>query len=167
MLSRTSPMPTDATAPSMPAGLEWDALRNDLSAGTLAWLLQFLVVLVLVCAATCVYLWQTSTISDSTTQVRDMQVELRDLERSNVTLMLQVAQWNSPPYIEQEARKQGMAPGQVPQFVQVPFEIDPTAASQPETSMQAAVLERITSRLSDLAQSLGQPGTLGLAVRLP
>ena len=167
MLSRTSPMPPDATAPSLPTGLEWDALRNDLSAGTLASLLQFLLVLVLTCAATCVYLWQTSTISDSTTAVGDMQAELRDLERSNVTLMLQVAQWNSPPYIEQEARKQGMAPGQVPQFVQVPLEIDPMAVNEPEAPLQAAVLERITSRLSDLAQSLGQPSTLGLAVRLP
>lgn len=82
-------------------------------------LLRFLVILILISGITCVYLWQASTISVIRDDVASLREQLKAQERQNVALMLQLAQWNSPSYIEAEAKRQGLVPAPAPIHVQI------------------------------------------------
>jgi cell division protein FtsL len=82
-------------------------------------LLRFLLVLLLLCGLTCLYLWQASTVTDIQQHISELNLESAEYERANVTLMLQVARWYSPEYVIREATAQGMHPNVNPVFVTV------------------------------------------------
>ena len=113
MLNRSS-----LTTPAL--RLNWGALLRGLLAGPNAWLMQLTLIAVVVSLLACIYLWQSSALRDIQKDTRRTEQQLIDLERQNVFLMLQVAQWNAPAYIEEKARRDGMVPGQTPLAMQVP-----------------------------------------------
>jgi len=113
MLNRSS-----LTTPAL--RMNWGALLRGLLAGPNAWLMQLTLIAVVVSLLACAYLWQSSALRDIQKDTRQTEQELTDLERQNVSLMLQVAQWNAPAYIEEKARREGMVPGQTPLAMQVP-----------------------------------------------
>jgi cell division protein FtsL len=113
MLNRTS-----LTTPGL--RLNWGALLRGLLAGPNAWLMQLTLIAVVVSLLACGYLWQSSSLRDIQKDTRRTEQAVTELERENVSLMLQVAKWNAPAYIEEKARREGMVPGQTPLAMQVP-----------------------------------------------
>ena len=107
MLNRTS-----LTTPGM--RLNWGALLRGVLAGPNAWLMQLTLIAVVVSLLACAYLWQSSALRDIQKDTRQTERMLTTLEHENVSLMLQLAKWNAPAYIEERARKEGMVPGQTP-----------------------------------------------------
>jgi hypothetical protein len=81
---------------------------------------RFLILLVIISGLTCLYVWQADTISAIKGNTQTMMDEIQDLERQNVTLMLEYSRWDAPSYIETESRNSGMVVGQAPIRVQLP-----------------------------------------------
>ncbi len=100
--------------------LAWGALRKRLLAGPNAWLSQLVLIAVMVSLLACAYLWQSNAISDIEGDTVVTLQKTAKLERSNTDLMLQLARWNHPAHIEQEARKQGMVPARPALVMQSP-----------------------------------------------
>lgn len=131
MLNRTS-----LTTPGM--RLNWGALLRGVLAGPNAWLMQLTLIAVVGSLLACAYLWQSSALRDIQNDTRQTDRMVTTLERENVSLMLQVAKWNAPAYIEEKARQEGMVPGQTPLVMQVPKPSRPVP--QPRTWMGNAAL---------------------------
>jgi cell division protein FtsL len=146
MLNRTS-----LTTPGM--RLNWGALLRGLLAGPNAWLMQLTLIAVVVSLLACAYLWQSSALRDIQKDTRQTERMLTTLEHENVSVMLQVAKWNAPAYIEEKARKEGMVPGQTPLAMQVPKPTQP--APQPHSWMGDA-----TSRWQQLISSVPRPAAV-------
>jgi len=73
-------------------------------------LLRFLLVLILLCGLTSLYLWQTSIVTQIQQETRELNLANAEYEKENVELMLQVARWHGPEYIFEGARSRGMQP---------------------------------------------------------
>lgn len=130
MLNRTSiPTPNARTA--------WGAVLRGLFAGPSAWLIRLALITVVVSLLMCVYLWQVTTIQDIETDTRDIQQKIDQLEHDNVTLMLQLAQWNHPAFIERTARQQGLTPGKAPLVMHVPLAAEPRGPGEATTDVPA------------------------------
>jgi cell division protein FtsL len=149
MLNRTS-----LTTPGM--RLNWGALLRGVLAGPNAWLMQLTLIAVVVSLLACAYLWQSSALRDIQKDTRQTERMLTTLERENVSLMLQVAKWNAPAYIEEKARREGMVPGQTPLAMQVPKPTQPVP--QPHSWMGDAA-----SRWQQLINSVPRPAVTILA----
>jgi cell division protein FtsL len=106
-------------------------LRHQWLAEPTTGLVRFLLVLVLASALTCVYVWQASTIAAVEHDTTRLRLRLAELERQNTSLMLQLAQWNAPAYIEAQARQQGMIPVRQPRYVSLEDVSDTLSDSQP------------------------------------
>ena len=146
MLNRTS-----LTTPAL--RLNWGALLRGLLAGPNAWLMQLTLIAVVVSLLACAYLWQSSALRDIQKDTRQTEQKLTDLEHQNVSLMLQVTQWNAPAYIEEKARREGMVPGQTPLAMQVPNPAQP--ASQPHSGM-----DDLGSRWQELINRVPRPAAV-------
>ena len=130
MLNRTSiPTPDARTA--------WGALLKGLLAGPSAWLIRLALITVVISLLMCVYLWQVTTIQDIERDTRVTQQKIDQLEHDNVTLMLQLAQWNHPAFIERTARQQGLAPGQAPLVMHVPLAAERPSAAEATADVPA------------------------------
>jgi predicted PurR-regulated permease PerM len=112
MLNRAVSSPT--WAPS-----RWAEWRRGLSTRQAAILLRYVLVVAVLCAAGCLYLWQVNTISILSNETMKLERQARDKEAANVLLMQQLAQWESPAYIDQRVRALGMAPAGPPLRVKV------------------------------------------------
>ena len=140
MLNRTSISTPDSR-------VTWGVTAKGLLAGPSAWLIQLAVIAVVICLLTCVYLWQSSTISQIERDTQQTTQKIDELEHTNVALMLQLAALNQPAYIEHAAREQGLAPGKTPLVMQVP--VAATAASASASApAEAPLWQRLVSRLS-------------------
>ncbi len=91
-----------------------DTVLEGTLVGPTSVLLKFLVGLLLVSGLTCIYLWQASEIPSIEWKTQDLEVRTGAEVQKNVALMLQVAQWNSPSWIESKASTQGMVPSDQP-----------------------------------------------------
>jgi len=145
MLNRTS-----LTTPGM--RLNWGALLRGLITGRLlagpnAWLMQLTLIAVVVSLLACAYLWQSSALRDIQKNTRQTEQKLTELERENVSLMLQVAKWNAPAYIEDQARREGMAPGQTPLAMQVPKPAQPAPQAHSGMSDAASRWQELINRV--------------------
>jgi hypothetical protein len=153
----------------------WRALRirgihDSLFAGPNAWLKQLVLLFTIACLLTCAYLWQSSAIAAIQKDTRRAETESIELERANVALMVQVAQWNSPAYIKEKARQGKLTPASDglnrPQVIEVPMApaagaslsgldwaaADPAVAVVAST--RAAILWRqLTAQLAALADA--------------
>ena len=151
MLNRTS-----LTTPAL--RLNWGALLRGLLAGPNAWLMQLTLIAVVVSLLACAYLWQSSALRDIQKDSRQTEQEVTDLERQNVSLMLQVAQWNAPAYIEEKARREGMVPGQTPLAMQVPNPAQPAPQARSGMGDLASRWQQLISRVPRPAAVI-QPAT--------
>ena len=140
MLNRSS-----LTTPAL--RMNWGALLRGLLAGPNAWLMQLTLIAVVVSLLACAYLWQSSALRDIQKDTRQTEQELTDLERQNVSLMLQVAQWNAPAYIEEKARREGMVPGQTPLAMQVPNPAQPAPQARSGMDDMASRWQQLLSRV--------------------
>ena len=140
MLNRSS-----LTTPAL--RLNWGALLRGLLAGPNAWLMQLTLIAVVISLLACVYLWQSSALRDIQKDTRNTEQELTGLERQNVSLMLQVAQWNAPAYIEDKARREGMVPGQTPLAMQVPNYAKPAPQARSGMGDVASRWRQLISRV--------------------
>ena len=147
MLNRTS-----LTTPGL--RLNWGALLRGLLAGPNAWLMQLTLIAVVVSLLTCGYLWQSSSLRDIQKDTRQTERMLTELERQNVSLMLQVAKWNAPAYIEEKARREGMVPGQTPLAMQVPV----SAQAMPEA--RSGMMSDAASRWQQLISRVPRPAAI-------
>jgi hypothetical protein len=59
------------------------------------------------CAVGCLYLWQVNDLSTLHERTLELQSRARGLEQQNVMLAEQLAQWNSPDYVDKLSTKQG------------------------------------------------------------
>ena len=140
MLNRSS-----LTTPAL--RMNWGALLRGLLAGPNAWLMQLTLIAVVVSLLACAYLWQSSALRDIQKDTRQTEQELTDLERQNVSLMLQVAQWNAPAHIEEKARREGMVPGQTPLAMQVPNPAQPAPQARSGMDDMASRWQQLLSRV--------------------
>jgi hypothetical protein len=95
----------------------------------------------------CIYLWQSSALCDIQNDTWETEHKLTEMERQNVSLMLQVAKWNAPAYIEEKARREGMVPGQTPLAMQVPNPAQPAPRARSSTSEVVSRWQQIISHL--------------------
>jgi hypothetical protein len=93
-----------------------DAVQPAHAAG----LLQFLILLAVFSALTCLYVWQANTILSIRAETQAMTRQTQALERRNVSLMLEYARWDTPGYIEEASSELGMMVAQEPIRVQLP-----------------------------------------------
>lgn len=113
MLNRAMSSPT--WTPS-----RWTNWRRTLSRKDTASLLRYVLVVAVLCLVGCLYLWQVNDIKNISNDTVDLRVEASALEAVNVSLMQQLAQWQSPAYIEQRGGALGLAPAGEPLRVKVP-----------------------------------------------
>ena len=98
----------------------WPALRDAWQAGLKSGFFHFLLILVLASGLTCLYVWQTTAISTIEHDTDVLHAGIRQIERENVALIVQVARWHAPGYVAQKAAEQGLVSGQSPLYVKLP-----------------------------------------------
>lgn len=91
--------------PATWAPARWDGWRRGLLAGPTSALLRYALALMILCLITCLYLLQANQLARLNEATLRLQQEAAQLERQNLTLKLQLAQWNSPAYVRHEALK--------------------------------------------------------------
>jgi len=97
----------------------WTDLRGGLSDRQAAMVRRYVLMVVILSALGCIYLWQVNVMTDlrqRTTAMRDQTVEV---EGANSVLMQQLARWESPSRIEQAANAAGWRRVDTPTYVQV------------------------------------------------
>jgi hypothetical protein len=93
---------------------------SDQAVAATSALLRFLILLVIISGLTCLYVWQANSISAIKGGTQIIMDEIQDLDRQNVSLMLEYSRWDAPDYIEAESRRSGMVTGQAPVRVPLP-----------------------------------------------
>lgn len=68
---------------------------------------RYLLMLAALCALGCAYLWQASDLSQLHRKILNLEWQAANLEKENMRLAQQSAQWNTPSYIEERMRKEG------------------------------------------------------------
>ncbi|GEM_PF-1219046 len=139
------------------AGIGWGTLRKGLFVGPGAWLAQLVLVFTIACILACAYLWQSTAIAEIEADTARTRRALQQLEQENVALMVQVAQWNSPAYIEERARRNGWVPAATPIILETPL---PTVAEEPQSTADW-VLAEIVALWHQLLDNAAEP-VLGL-----
>lgn len=154
MLNRTVvslPMPKARPGSAEGTASSWGALRRGLYTGPHAWLKQLVLGFIIACALTCVYLWQSSNLAAIQKDTGATRRALERLERDNVALMLQVAQLNSPAYIQERARRSGLTTERTTVVLEVPR---PTATPTTAQPIAEAVLAEATALWRSLMEEL-------------
>ncbi len=98
----------------------WADRRSSLFARQAAMARRYVFLVVILSALGCLYLWQVNMITDLRVQTQDLREQAKGIEGGNADLMQQLAQWESPAYIEQQALAAGWRPADAPTYVQVP-----------------------------------------------
>lgn len=75
--------------------------------GPTSGLLRYVLIAAALAAIGCLYLWQVNDLSTLHDKTVKLQWEARSLEQQNVVLAQQLAQWNSPAYVDQRSTEQG------------------------------------------------------------
>jgi hypothetical protein len=114
MLNQTISAPT--LAPS-----RWTDWRRGLTDRQAAMVRRYVVMVIVLSALGCIYLWQMNVIMELRQQTRAMRDQTEEIEGANAPLMLRLAQWQSPGHIEQAAKAAGWLRAETPIYVQVPF----------------------------------------------
>ncbi|MEJ5199299.1 MAG: septum formation initiator family protein [Anaerolineae bacterium] len=135
-------------------GVSWGPLPKGLVATPSAWLIQLVLLFAATCLLACVYLWQSSAVAEIAKDTRRTEAAIARLERENVALMVQVARWNHPAYIEEQARKQGLAPASAPLALEVPVVTPTPTRPSPALSAARSVWRQFMDRLPRPAASI-------------
>jgi hypothetical protein len=152
MAYSTFPQSTHPLTPRSPSGgalprrfepaTRSGAARNpDASESTAATtdVLRFLILLAILCGLACLYVWQANTISALREVTQTIRAEVKVIERQNVSLMLEYAQYDRPARIEAQSSQAGMVAGQTPVRVQLSGLTAYQAATSPETKYASSV----------------------------
>ena len=99
----------------------WADWRRGLSDRQAAMVRRYVLMVVVLSALGCIYLWQVNLITDLRQRTGATLDQVTELEGTNVSLMQQLAQWESPSHIDQAARAAGWQRVDAPMVVQVPF----------------------------------------------
>ena len=75
---------------------------------------RYVFLVVILSALGCLYLWQVNVITDLRAQTKALRGQAEGIEGGNADLMQQLAQWESPAYIEQQALAAGWRPADAP-----------------------------------------------------
>ena len=113
MLNRTISSPT--WTPN-----RWTDLRGGLSDRQAAMVRRYVLMVVILSALGCIYLWQVNVITDLRQKTWRMHAQTVEVEGANSVLMQQLARWESPSRIEQAASAAGWRRVDTPTYVQVP-----------------------------------------------
>ena len=132
------------------------SLHKNLFAGPYAWLAQVVVIFVIGCLLACVYLWQSSAISDIQDQTQQIEAKSGQLEHDNVALMLQVAQWNRPDYIADKARQLGLVAGQTPVVMKIPLTTHAPEAAITVFDNVAGLWQQLIERMPEASSVMVQ-----------
>jgi hypothetical protein len=106
------------------------AVGTDQTAAAASALLRFLILLVILSALTCLYVWQANSISAIKGDTQIMRNEIEELDIQNTSLMLEYSSWDAPGYIDTESSDSGMVTGQAPLRVQLPHSSLPDQAAK-------------------------------------
>jgi hypothetical protein len=112
MLNRTISSPT-----WMPD--RWTDLRGGLSDRQAAIVRRYVLMVIILSALGCIYLWQVNVITDLRQRTTAMRAQTVEVEGANSVLMQQLARWESPSRIEQAASAAGWRRVATPTYVQV------------------------------------------------
>jgi len=108
----------------------WTNWRRALSRKETSILFRYLLVVSVLCALGCVYIWQVNTISNISNDTLALESQAESLEAGNVILMQQLALWESPSYIAQRVRELKMVTAPEPLRVKVPLADLPGGAEE-------------------------------------
>jgi len=109
----------------------WTDLRRGLSDRQAALVRRYVLLVILLSALGCIYLWQVNVITDLRQRTWKMHAQTEEIEGMNVVLMQQLAQWESPGHIDQAARAASWQRVAAPAYVQVQ-----SIAEAPTSSIQ-------------------------------
>ncbi|MGC8779865.1 MAG: FtsB family cell division protein [Anaerolineae bacterium] len=140
-------------------GVSWRPLPRDLVSTPSAWLVQLTLLFAATCLLACVYLWQSSAVADIQKDTQRTAAAIARLERENVALMVQVARWNHPAYIEEQARKQGLVPAPAPLALEVPAPAPAPAQPSPVLSAARSIWRQFMDRLPRPAAAIANATT--------
>lgn len=98
----------------------WTDLRGGLSDRQAARVRRYVLMVVILSALGCIYLWQVNVITDLRQKTWRMRAQTVEVEGANSVLMQQLARWQSPSRIEQAATAAGWRRVDAPTYVQVP-----------------------------------------------
>jgi hypothetical protein len=93
--------------------------RSGLSDRQAALVRRYVLLVVILSALGCVYLWQINVITDLRQRTWKMHADTQEIEGMNAVLMQQLAQWESPSHIDQAARAAGWQRVGAPAYVEV------------------------------------------------
>jgi hypothetical protein len=112
MLNQTVSSPT--WTPS-----RWTDRRRGLSDRQAALVRRYVLLVVILSALGCIYLWQVNVITHLRQETWKMHIQTVEIEGSNAMLMEKLARWESPSRIEQAASAAGWRRADTPMYVQV------------------------------------------------
>jgi len=98
----------------------WTDLRGGLSDRQAARVRRYVLMVVILSALGCIYLWQVNVITDLRQKTWRMRAQTVEVEAANSVLMQQLARWQSPSHIEQAATAAGWRRVDAPTYVQIP-----------------------------------------------
>ncbi len=112
-------------------------------------LLQFLAVVCFLCAVACLYFSEANTIAGIRNNTLRLNAQAASLERENSALMVEVASWNRPAYIQSKADTLKLVPAAQPTYVQVPSPQAPVqAVAEPRSADLATWWQSLANELS-------------------
>ena len=85
----------------------WLHQRREALAGPTSNLLRYVMIAAILTAIGCAYLWQVNSLSDIYDKTLGLQADASELEKQNVVLAEQLAQWNSPAYVGKRSTEEG------------------------------------------------------------
>jgi hypothetical protein len=97
----------------------WTDLRGGLSDRQAAMVRRYVLMVVILSALGCIYLWQVNVITDLRQRTWRMRAQTVEVEGANSVLMQQLARWESPSRVEQAASAAGWRRVDTPMYVQV------------------------------------------------
>lgn len=140
MLDRSSiPAPLTGTA--------GDSIRQAILTGPTSGLIRLTAILVVVSALTCVYLWQASQVAALNSKIVTVRAQTAKVEREYAQLILDVAKWCSPAYIEQKAAEMGLVVRSLATRVAVPGATEAPQPATPDLTASGGLWERLRSWL--------------------
>lgn len=131
MLNRIASTPTWAPA-------HWGAWRRELLTGPLSALLRYVLALLVLCLVGCLYLLQANDLARLNEDIVQLEAQAAQLEQQNLALKLQLAQWNSPAYIRDEALKRNYVKNPDVLYVNIDTATDATTGVQSVTQTAQA-----------------------------
>lgn len=85
----------------------WTNWRRGLLSGPTSLLLKYVAIAAIVTAIGCLYIWQTNNLRQIYRATSRLSVERIGLEQTNVNLVNQLAQWNTPRYVDERGEVEG------------------------------------------------------------